>query len=121
MIFNSRNKKRIIIFTVIPLLAIIPIISEDMIIKIISASILVIYVAFIIFLRDSVRIKDMLDSEDDFEPEYENDLLTPSRDFDTDSGEEVKIISKKSTSDIITSQNYKPSIHTGLRQDISSD
>ncbi len=121
MIFNSRNKKRILIFTVIPLLAIIPIISEDMIIKIISASILVIYVAFIIFLRDSVRIKDMLDSEDDFEPEYENDLMTPSRDFDTDSGEEVKIISKKSTSDIITSQNYKPSIHTGLRQDISSD
>ena len=75
MIFSSRNKKRILIFLIIPLLAIIPLISDDIIIKSITAAILVIYVAFIIFLRDSVRMKDILEEESEIEVEDESDNL----------------------------------------------
>ena len=121
MIFSSRNKKRMLIFLIIPLLAIIPLISENIIIKSISAALLIIYVAFIIFLRDSVRISDILeadeidDSQDDLQSDFE-----PEK-FDTDLGESIKIISKKSSSDIITSQNYVPKIKTGLKSEISSE
>lgn len=121
MIFSSRNKKRILIFLIIPLLALIPLISDDMVIKSISAVILIIYVAFIIFLRDSVRMRDILDSSEieDFEEDTSN--LDVSSTYDSDLGETVKIVSKKKTSDIITSQNYVPSIHSGLRNDISPE
>lgn len=121
MIFSSRNKKRVLIFLIIPLLAIIPIISDDIIIKSITAAILVVYVAFIIFLRDSVRIKDLLESDE--QEDLIEDEIEPAKkeSYDTDLGESVKIVSKKSNSEIITSQNYKPSLHSGLRNNISTD
>ncbi|MBK8945627.1 MAG: GAF domain-containing protein [Ignavibacteriae bacterium] len=120
--FSSRNKKRILIFSIIPLLAIIPIISEDIIIKSISAGILVIYVAFIIFLRDSVRMRDIL-SEDDNYPinEDENDEKFSNPSYDADLGEDVKIITKKSSNSIITEHNYKPVLNSGLKHLVSSD
>ena len=57
----SRNKKRILIFSIIPFLAAVPFFTEDLILRIISASILVIYSAFIIFLRDSSRVDESFD------------------------------------------------------------
>ncbi|MCB9210013.1 MAG: GAF domain-containing protein [Ignavibacteriales bacterium] len=121
MILSSRNKKRILIFLIIPLLAIIPLLSDDIIIKSVSAAILVVYVAFIIFLRDSVRIKNILESNDS-EDYYESDTAdTVPETYDTDLGETVKIVSKKPSSGIITSQNYKPSIHSGLKSNISAE
>ncbi len=121
MIFSSRNKKRILIFLIIPLLAIIPLISDDIIIKSITAAILVVYVAFIIFLRDSVRMKNLLEYNDILDDLTENDpLVSNTADYDTDLGESVKIVSKKKTADIITSQNYKPSLQSGLKSDISA-
>lgn len=121
MIFSSRNKKRILIFLIIPLLAIIPLISSDIIIKSISAGILIIYVAFIIFLRDSVRIKDLL--ENDSDEDYNDEELTSNDEagYDTDLGETVKIVNKNKSSEIITSQNYKPSVKSGLRHDVSPE
>lgn len=95
MILSSRNKKRILIFLIIPLLAIVPLISDDIVIKSIAIAILVVYVAFIIFLRDSVRIKNMLENEpsDSF---IDDDLIdTETKGYDTDLGETVKIVSKK--------------------------
>lgn len=121
MIFSSRNKKRILIFLIIPLLAIIPLISEDIIIKSISAAILIIYVAFIIFLRDSVRMRDILESDEIDESEEDDQLLDQKASYDTDLGESVKIVNKKKSVDIITSQNYKPSIHSGLKSNVSPE
>lgn len=121
MIFSSRNKKRILIFLIIPLLAIIPLISDDIIIKSISAGILIIYVAFIIFLRDSVRMRDILDSDEIADIEEDSNILDVNNTYDSDLGETVKIVSKKKTADIITSQNYVPSIKSGLRNDISPE
>ncbi|MCB9207711.1 MAG: diguanylate cyclase, partial [Ignavibacteriales bacterium] len=95
--------------------------SDDIIIKSVSAAILVVYVAFIIFLRDSVRIKNILESNDS-EDYYESDTAdTVPETYDTDLGETVKIVSKKPSSGIITSQNYKPSIHSGLKSNISAE
>ena len=121
MIFSSRNKKRILIFLIIPLLAIIPLLSNDIIINSISAFILIIYVAFIIFLRDSVRMKDILSADDNNEFIDEQNEESAPADYDTDLGETVKIISKKKTADIITAKNYKPSIYTGLKSEISTE
>ena len=65
MDFKSRNKKRLLSFLIIPLLAVVPIISDDFILKTIAASILIIYVGFIIFLRDSVRIDNFFEKRDE--------------------------------------------------------
>lgn len=121
MIFSSRNKKRILIFLIIPLLAIIPLISDNLVIKSISAAILIIYVAFIIFLRDSVRISDILESDVPDDIPDESNVSEEKENFDTDLGESIKIISKKTNADLITSQNYVPKIKTGLGSEISSE
>ncbi len=121
MILSSRNKKRILIFLIIPLLAIVPLISDDIVIKSIAIAILVVYVAFIIFLRDSVRIKNMLENEpsDSF---IDDDLIdTENKGYDTDLGETVKIVSKKKNAEVITSHNYKPVLQSGLKSDISAE
>jgi diguanylate cyclase (GGDEF)-like protein len=106
---------------IIPLLAIIPIISDDFVIKAISASILVIYVAFIIFLRDSVRIKNILESNSEDEIYDSIGTQNDNSTYDTDLGETVKIVSKKSQSGIITAQNYKPTLSSGLKSEVSTE
>lgn len=119
MIFSSRNKKRILIFLIIPLLAIIPLISDDIIIKTISAVILIIYVAFIIFLRDSVKMSDLLeDDSDDILDDVEEDIV--GKDYETDLDDTVKIVSKKKNVDVITSSNYKPTLSSGHKNNIST-
>ncbi len=50
---SNRYKKRILIFSVIPILTVIPFLTENFILRIITAILGVIYVGVIIFLRDS--------------------------------------------------------------------
>ncbi|MEE9429396.1 MAG: GAF domain-containing protein [Melioribacteraceae bacterium] len=126
MFLNSRNKKRILIFLVIPFLAIIPLFTEDPTLKTISAIVLVIYVAFIIFLRDSVRIKNMFDDDyigedDEYHSNDEVTFKDEATDLTDDEVEGFKIITKKSEAEVITSSTYKPSLGAGLKKDISSD
>jgi diguanylate cyclase (GGDEF)-like protein len=122
MIFSSRNRKRILIFSIIPLLAIIPLVSEDIIIKSISAVILVIYVAFIIFLRDSVRMRDILSEDENYSAQEDDiDDYSNPESYQPDLGEDVKIVSKKPSTSIITEQNYKPVLNTGLKHSVNSD
>ncbi|PID57136.1 MAG: diguanylate cyclase [Ignavibacteriae bacterium] len=114
MFLTSRNKKRVLIFLIIPILAFILVISNDILIKSIVAIVLVIYVAFIIFLRDSMQIKGIMESDAEIDDEMESgDLLTAEesarKTYDTDLDESIKIISKDKVPDIITSQNYAPS------------
>lgn len=51
----SRRHKRILTFSIIPFLAAVPFITDDLSLQAISVAVLVIYVGFIIFLRDSVQ------------------------------------------------------------------
>lgn len=100
---DKRQRKRILIFLVIPLLASGLFFIDDPTIRIIIIALLVIYVAFIIFLRDSVRFSggySISDSEDTIrEP-----VSAPSSDLE----ESFKIVSKNKRVDVITDENYRP-------------
>lgn len=120
MDFKSRNKKRLLSFLIIPLLAVIPIISDDFILKTIAASILIIYVGFIIFLRDSVRINTFFEKRD--EPDLDEQGTDDyNNNYETDIGEDFKIISTSKSSDIITSKNYSPNLNIGLKNNVNSE
>ncbi len=116
---DRRSRKRIIIFLLIPLLAAIPFFTEDFSLRIISTLILVIYVGFIIFLRDSRKFEEKIP-----EPEYneENDYSElPSEsedvDYDTDEGEGFEIVSGNKNLEVITADNYKPSLSPAAKID----
>ncbi len=122
MLFSSRNKKRILIFLVIPLLAIIPLVSEDFTLKTIATIVLVIYVAFIIFLRDSVRIKDIFEDEYNSEIDVEDEVESDDPySFETDNGEGFEIISKTKNAEVITSQNFDAASRSKLQSGITSE
>ncbi|RKY95198.1 MAG: diguanylate cyclase, partial [Ignavibacteriae bacterium] len=101
---DRRQRKRILIFLVVPVLAAILFITDDTTIRIITLALIIIYVAFIIFLRDSVRfsggysIGEKEDSDTDSHP------AEPSTDFE----ESFKIVSKQKDVDVITDETYSP-------------
>lgn len=105
---DRRQKKRILIFLLVPILAIILFITDDLVIRIITIGLMVTYVAFIIFLRDSLKFKSDIIDEQSPEPEYDNYDDTPKTDF----GESFKIISPNKDPDIITAEDYRPEFKT---------
>jgi RNA binding exosome subunit len=103
---DRRQKKRLLIFLLVPILAVILFITDDIVIRIVTIALMVIYVAFIIFLRDSIRFNNGYSElpEDD----YKDDLYNATPGAQTDFGDSFKIISKNSDVDIITAENYVP-------------
>lgn len=100
---DRRQKKRILIFLLVPVLAAILFITDDLLIRVITIAVIVIYVAFIIFLRDSVRFDGRYSiSEKD---ELDDDILTSAP---AEHDESFKIISKTSKVEVITAENYTP-------------
>jgi diguanylate cyclase (GGDEF)-like protein len=63
MFLDRKNRKRLLIFSAIPVLAIIPFVTDDVVLRIIAAVLLVIYVGFIIFLRDSMKSSPRFEEE----------------------------------------------------------
>lgn len=100
---NKRQRKRLLIFLIVPVLAAILFFTDDLLIRVITIALMVIYVAFIIFLRDSIRFdgKFSIETSDDLESEY---IPSPS----SDPEESFKIISKNKDINVITADNYKP-------------
>lgn len=105
-----RFRKRILIFLIIPVLTIIPYFIDDIIVKIIFSAILVTYVGFIIFLRDTVREEDASydsevterDENKEFNDEYsESDL--DKNPYRTDDGEDFVIISPNKKIEVMSS------------------
>jgi diguanylate cyclase (GGDEF)-like protein len=104
---DRRQRKRLIIFSLVPLLAIILFITDDVVIRIITIGLIVIYVAFIIFLRDSLKFgKDYI--SDYTEDNFSNDLYSSNEPRQTDYGDSFKVISKNKDVDVITADNYTP-------------
>lgn len=101
---NRRQRKRLLIFLLVPLLATILFITDDIIIRVITIILMIIYVAFIIFLRDSIRFdgKYSIGEED----ENIDDQFSPAPVSDGD--ESFKIISKPKEVEVITADNYQP-------------
>ena len=104
---DKRQRKRILIFLLVPVLAILLFITDDLLIRVITIAVIIIYVAFIIFLRDSVRFdgRYSINEKDDIDDDYN---LPPVVDHD----ESFKIISKTPNVEVITSENYKPEFKT---------
>jgi diguanylate cyclase (GGDEF)-like protein len=100
---DKRQKKRILIFLLVPVLAILLFITDDLLIRVITIAIIIIYVAFIIFLRDSVRFdgRYSINEKDEIDDAYD---IPPISDHD----ESFKIVSKTSKVEVITSDNYTP-------------
>jgi len=104
---DKRQKKRVLIFILVPVLAILLFITDDLLIRVITIAVIIIYVAFIIFLRDSVRFdgRYSINEKDEIDDEYN---IPPAGDHD----ESFKIVSKNSKVEVITSANYKPEFKT---------
>ncbi len=106
----SRNKKRILIFSIIPLLAAVPFFTEDFILRLISAIILVIYSAFIIFLRDSSRVEESFDETLAPDTNSYSTTLPSDGSMDLNEGEDFKIVSPNKNIEVLKSDEYSASI-----------
>ncbi|MFN3695230.1 MAG: hypothetical protein ACK4UV_09485 [Ignavibacterium sp.] len=100
---NKRQRKRLLIFMIVPVLAAILFFTDDLLIRVVTIALMVIYVAFIIFLRDSIRFdgKFSIDTNEELETDY-----TPSTTADTE--ESFVIVSKNKDINVITADNFKP-------------
>lgn len=101
---NRRQRKRILIFLLIPILAGILFITDDLLVRVITIILLIIYVAFIIFLRDSIRFDgkySINEDDEDLDSQFSDARVS---DYD----ESFKIISKNKDPELITSDNYQP-------------
>ncbi len=105
--FNDKSKRRLLTFSIIPLLLAIPFFTEDVMYRAVAAVILVIYIGFIIFLSDSNKVEEV-------PPPIDNRLDEPAiyraGGYETDSGEEFKIISKNKNLEIITAENFNTNV-----------
>ena len=102
---DRRQKKRILIFLIIPVLAAVLFFTDDLLVRVIAIALIIIYVAFIIFLRDSVRFDGRYSIND--RDEVDEDLLAPPTLEHDDS---FKIVSKNPKVEVITAENYTPEI-----------
>jgi diguanylate cyclase (GGDEF)-like protein len=101
--FNDKNKKRVLIFVLLIVPIAVFFLTDDLIYRGIAAFILLISMGFIIFLREAVK-------QDEILPLSENRLDEPAiyrtNRYETDAGEDFKIVSKQKNLDIITADNY---------------
>ncbi|MGQ9797778.1 MAG: GAF domain-containing protein [Ignavibacterium sp.] len=99
---NKRQRKRLLIFLIVPVLAAILFFTDDLFIRVITIALMLIYVAFIIFLRDSIRFdgKFSIETNDELDSEY-----IPSSSPDTE--ESFTIVSKHKDVNVITAETYR--------------
>ena len=102
---DRRQRKRVLIFLIVPVLAAILFLTDDLFIRVITLALIIIYVAFIIFLRDSVRFDGRYSIN--VREESDEDLMSPPPLEHDDS---FKIISKNQNVEVITSDNYTPEV-----------
>ena len=103
MSMSGKNKKRLLIFLLIPILIAIPFVTTDIILRVISAAVLVIYAGFIIFLRDSIRTDFLFDRK---EKERVNVAPSPQPlDINDEPEEDFEIISENKEVEVLTSES----------------
>jgi len=104
---DRRQKKRVYIFLIILIFAVILFFTEDVIIRLITLGLVIVYVAFIIFLRDSLRFESSFIEKEDEEHDEKTPIETP---HSLDEEESFKIVSKTKNLEVITSENYVPEL-----------
>ena len=138
---SEKIKKRIFIFLFIPILLAIPFFTEDFILRIITGVVLLIYAGIIIFLRDSIKSDSPEISSEEFEEEVESTSSEEKFSFQTDRGEDFKIVSSAKNLEVITAenlssinrngkdlfkppdfkQNFEKIVHEDLPEDVNHD
>jgi len=103
---NKRQRNRIIIFLLVPIIASLSFLTDDIFIRIILIFFLLIYVGFIIFLRDSFR----MDRKFDIDEIDQVDIPTDSLGVDEDGG--FEIISKTKNIETIKSSSQRSTHHS---------
>lgn len=99
---DRRQRRRFLIFLVVPVLAIVLLLADDLTVRIIALALIIIYVAFIIFLRDSLKFQSTYINDS-----YGDNLIEDDYQYDTKSTDEsFKIISKNTNPEIITSTSF---------------
>lgn len=83
------------------MLALILFLTDDLVIRVITIALIIIYFAFVIFLRDSLKFQKAYTSELD---EEETDSYSNQHAYD----DSFEIVSKNKNIEIITADNYKP-------------
>ncbi len=101
---DQKQRKRLLIFLVVPLLAAVLFITDDIIIRIITIGLIIIYVAIIIFLRNSIKFEGPYVSKDLSEEESGTSSEENPEEFD----DSFEIVSKHKNVEVITADNYKP-------------
>ena len=101
---DRRQRKRILIFLVIPLLAAILFLTDDLTIRLITLALIIIYVAFIIFLRDSIRFSGGFRISESDERTSDKFSASTKSEFE----ESFKIVSKSKNVEVITDETYRP-------------
>jgi len=108
---DRKQRKRLLIFLLVPLLAVILFVTDDVVIRVITIALIVIYVAFIIFLRDSLKFGKDLSSE--YENDFDDDLYSsPEASSHPDFDESFKIVSGNKDIEIITADSFTHDFRT---------
>ncbi len=102
---SSKYRKRILTFMLIPILLTILFLTDDFLTRIITSLILVIYIGFIIFLRDNTR-EGVDEKHDEPIPSSKTEETPEAKHgYQTDEGEEFKIVSTVKNIEVLTAEN----------------
>jgi diguanylate cyclase (GGDEF)-like protein len=112
---SEKYKRRFLIFIVVPILTVIPFFTEELIIKIIAGAVLIIYTAFIIFLRDSTKQDTSNGFLDEIE-EPEAIINRTDEKIKPNLGEDFQIISPNKNIEVITSDGFLSSYQKGNKE-----
>ncbi|MEW6194546.1 MAG: sensor domain-containing diguanylate cyclase [Bacteroidota bacterium] len=112
---SEKYRKRILTFIFIPILIALLLLTEELIIKVIVGIVLIIYAAFIIFLRDSAK---SVGTNDNNISQSELDDIDEStlEKYQPDKGEDFKIISPNKNIEVITADTFTPSLNRGNKE-----
>ncbi len=112
---SEKYRKRLLTFIFIPILIALLLLTDDFLIKILIGLILIIYAAFIIFLRDSA--KPDISTENDFpqieKEEYEESNLEKYR---SEKEKDFHIISPNKNIEVITADSFLSSMHKSNKE-----
>ncbi|NWF90792.1 MAG: GAF domain-containing protein [Ignavibacteriaceae bacterium] len=99
---DRKQRRRFLIFLVVPLLAGVLLLADDITVRVIALALIIIYVAFIIFLRDSLKFQG-----DYIEDSYEDSLLGDASEPEPKSYDDsFKIVGKNINPEVIVSSNF---------------
>lgn len=99
---DSRQRRRFLIFLVVPILAIVLLLADDLTVRIIALALMIIYVAFIIFLRDSLKFQGSYVSDDLDDTFMDSDYTTSDKGFE----DSFQIVSKNINTEVVTSSSF---------------